>query len=69
MWSYTAPTKPGWYYVNCGDVVTSDQFECMKFEEGVDGLIDRDGVPIADYNHCYKFKAIDIKKLNKIGNK
>lgn len=70
MWSWEKPTEPGWYYVNRGDVVTSDSFEAVLLIPAPSGqLIDRDLMFVEDYSADFKFMPIDINGLNQINNK
>jgi len=71
MWSYKKPKTPGLYYVNRGDVVTKESLEVIKVDrhkKSDDYLSDAIGVPLSEYNDCYKFMMIDYEKLNAIGN-
>ena len=70
MWSYKKPEFAGWYFVNFGDVVTDDSFDCVRLTLDVDGsLCDKDGVDIKDYTASHKFMNVGISSLNQIRNK
>ena len=75
-WSFIKPKEPGMYFINYGDVVTVSSLEVQvlrlvsdKTSTGAPNvLVDQEGVPVADYNNCYKFMRVDVEHLNKIRN-
>ena len=69
QWTYKKPVIEGWYKLNQGDVVTPNNFECVKLSLDENGqLRDQHETLVNDYHNCYKFMAFDFDTLNKIGN-
>ena len=69
MWTWNKPTEAGWYFVNNGDVVTDDSFDCVRLMADADGVLrDKDDVPLREYASCYKYMSAGIKSLNQSRN-
>ena len=69
MWSYKKPVDAGWYHCSYGDLVTDDNYDCIRLVVAADGVLrDKDQVNINEYNESFKFMPVGISSLNQIRN-